>query len=244
MKNATRILAVSVLVVMIFTGCGASTSKKTVKNTTETQSPISSTKATVEGSSLKMSKKNASTAERPIIKYKKIVKKKFKVVKKISEHSICNPSSGTDRNDNLDVACKLINGKDGLILDVGDDFDWFKVVGQTTAEKGFKEAGVIIDKHHAVALGGGVCQVASTLNSAAIEAGLQTKCCKHSVKVGYLSDKDYEATVSYDAGKNLTFTNTLPFPIKIEMQANGNTVTAKIYEMDVKETWIFREIKD
>ncbi len=184
----------------------------------------------------------ATKKEQPI-KYKKIVYKDYTVVKKLSEHSITNCYSGTDRNTNLDVACKLINGEKGLILDPGDEFDWFKVVGQTTAEKGFKEAGVIVDKHHAEALGGGVCQVASTLNSAVIEAGIETKCYRHSVKVGYLSDKDYEATVSYDAGKNITFTNTLDFPIRINIKADGNTVTAKVYQLDVQEYWIFHEIK-
>lgn len=178
---------------------------------------------------------NAETYENS--KMKKVYK--YKKGKQLSEHTITNYGSWGNRNVNLDVACKIIDSnykkKKGFFLKPGKKFDWYEVIGDTTASKGFLTAGVIINNQHAEALGGGVCQIASTLNSAAIKAGLKTKCVKHSVDVGYLGPQDYEATVAYspnkENAKNLVIKNTKDFSILIKAKAEGQTVTVKIYKM-------------
>lgn len=163
--------------------------------------------------------------------YDEIVK--YKTVKCLSEHSITNWNSGTDRNANMAAAARIINGekRKGYILEPDEIFSWLETVGETTAEKGFKTAGILINGHHAEGLGGGVCQVASTINSAAIKAGLETEAETHSANVGYLSPGDYEATVTYDGGKDLKVINTKEFPVRIKVMAKGQTVKVKIFRL-------------
>lgn len=166
----------------------------------------------------------------PVILYKtKIIKKK----KLLSKHTITNPNSSDNRNINMKMARKIINGKNkkGYLLKPKDTFSWLEIVGNTTAEKGFKIAPVIVDGKHAEGLGGGVCQVASTINTAVIKAGISTNAKRHSVPVGYLGSDDYEATVSYDSKKDLTFTNTLKYPIRIKVIAKGGSVTVKVFKI-------------
>ena len=180
-------------------------------------------------------------SEKPI-EYEIEKKIEYEIGEKLSEHSLTNYSSYGNRNVNLDNASRKISGENGMILKPRDEFNWFEVIGATTADKGYKVAGVIIDGQHAEALGGGVCQVATTLNSAAIKSGLQTQALKHSKKPGYLGPNDYEATVAYGS-KNFRFTNTFDYPILVKMWAEGNTVHGEIYKENEKEIWIFHEKK-
>ena len=166
--------------------------------------------------------------------YKKVVTYKKKL---ISKHSITNYHSYGNRNVNMKVAGDIINGEDkkGYKLQPNETFSWLEVVGETTAEKGFKSATVIANGNFVDGLGGGVCQVASTINSAAIEAGLKTVAMPHSEAVGYLGPNDYEATVTYDGGKDLKVINTKKVPIRIKVIARGQTVTVKIFKIMKKE---------
>lgn len=170
-------------------------------------------------------------------KYKYKAKITYKKGKMLSKHTITNYYSSSNRNTNMKVAADIINcknNKKGYLMMPGDTFSWLETVGNTTEEKGFKMATVIVNKQHAEGLGGGVCQVASTINSAIIKAGLKTNSQKHSISVGYLGANDYEATVSYDSGKDLSFKNTFDYPIKIKVSTNGGSVTAKVFKMKKK----------
>lgn len=164
-------------------------------------------------------------------------------VSKLSEHNISNLSSSTERNVNLERACEIISEDNGKILEPGEEFNWFEDVGPCDESQGFKLGGAIVNGEHVMVYGGGVCQVASTLNSAAIKAGLQTQASKHSQTPAYFGPEDYEASVSYGS-KNFRFTNTFDFPIIIKMWTEGQTVYSEIYKADKKETWIFHEKSD
>ena len=74
-----------------------------------------------------------------------------------------------NRNNNIKKACAYMNG---YILKPGKEFSFNKVVGQRTAARGFKEATVIAGGQYEQGLGGGICQVSSTLYNAVIKAGL------------------------------------------------------------------------
>ncbi|MBO4450002.1 MAG: VanW family protein [Clostridiales bacterium] len=75
----------------------------------------------------------------------------------------------SNRNNNIKKACQYMNG---YILKPGKEFSFNKVVGQRTAARGFKEAKVIAGGQYEMGLGGGICQVSSTLYNAVICAGL------------------------------------------------------------------------
>ncbi len=75
----------------------------------------------------------------------------------------------SNRNNNIKKACQYMNG---YILKPGKEFSFNKVVGQRTAARGFKEATVIAGGQYEQGLGGGICQVSSTLYNAVIKAGL------------------------------------------------------------------------
>lgn len=161
--------------------------------------------------------------------------------KLLSKHTIKNPNSSGNRNVNMKVAGEIINGKDnkGYILESNKTFSWLKVVGNTTEEKGFKPATVIKNRQYVQDFGGGVCQVSSTINSAVIKAGLNTRAQKHSLSSSYIGPNDYEATVAYSSGKDLLFKNTFKYPIKIRVYTNGGSVTVKVYKM-IKNTTVVK----
>ena len=74
-----------------------------------------------------------------------------------------------NRNNNIKKACAYMNGHR---IAPGKEFSFNKVVGQRTAARGFKEAKVIAGGQYEMGLGGGICQVSSTLYNAVITAGL------------------------------------------------------------------------
>ena len=85
--------------------------------------------------------------------------------------SSCNTKTtkNSNRNNNIKKACSYING---TIVKPGKEFSFNKTVGQRTAKRGFKEAIVIAGGQYEQGLGGGICQVSSTLYNAVIKAGL------------------------------------------------------------------------
>ena len=79
-------------------------------------------------------------------------------------------SGNTNRNNNIIQACENMNG---TILEPGETFSFNEVVGQRTAENGFKEATVILGGQYEQGLGGGICQVSTTLYNAVMKSNLE-----------------------------------------------------------------------
>lgn len=174
------------------------------------------------------------------VKPKKCAAKKKKVNLKrektlLAEHTIRNPRSGADRNENMRIAAEIINGANGkgYLMKTGENFSWLEVVGNTTVEKGFLEAPVIYGRRVSSGLGGGVCQVSSAINSAVIAAGLETRAQKHSLASSYIHTElgDHEATVSFDSKIDFSFVNTLENSIKFQIIVEGGDVTVKVFEI-------------
>lgn len=188
----------------------------------------------------------ANSEVKPPVKPDKSAVKKTKVEIKtkktkvlLSEHTIYNPNSSADRNWNMKLAAKIINGPDGkgYLLLPGENFSYLETVGNTTVEKGFRETTVIVRGKAVPGIGGGVCQVMSDVNTAIIEAGLETKAIQHSKGsngeslVSYIHEErgDREATVSYDSGIDFSFQNTLEDPIRFKIIVKGGDVTTKVW---------------
>ena len=103
-------------------------------------------------------------------------------------------SSGENRKHNIYTAIDKISG---LVLQPGEEFSFNKVVGRRTEENGFSVAKIISNGEYIDGLGGGVCQVSTTLYNAAVLAGLEiVESHSHSLKPSYVKS-GFDAMVNY-----------------------------------------------
>ncbi len=113
-------------------------------------------------------------------------------------------SSSSSRINNIKLAVQAING---TILQPGEEFSFNGVVGQRTAEKGYQMAHAFSGGELTEELGGGICQVSTTLFNAAVKSDLEiTERHAHSMPVSYV-DKGKDATVDW-GNQDLKFKNT------------------------------------
>lgn len=133
--------------------------------------------------------------------------------------------SSHERKHNIELACKKINGK---VLGVGEVFSFNEVVGERSEDNGFKNAVVILNGEYTTGVGGGVCQVSTTLYNCALLSGLKTsERHPHSLLPSYVKPS-LDAMVS-GSSCDLKFVNTTQGKVYISAYANGNTVTFSIY---------------
>ncbi len=134
-----------------------------------------------------------------------------------------------DRNTNIKVASNAI---DGVVLDIGEEFSFNDVLGERTKGKGYKEAHSIDNKKIVTSVGGGICQVSTTLNMAVKDADLKiNEVHIHSIPIDYAKRED-EAAVSWGE-KDYRFTNDKFRKIKINSnfdEENG-ILTINLYEI-------------
>lgn len=124
--------------------------------------------------------------------------------------------STEERINNIKLATEKING---LIMMPGDVFSYNETVGQRTEEAGFKSAGAYADGEVVQEVGGGICQVSSTLYCAAMYSQLETVSrTNHYFKVAYL-DFGMDATVSWPK-PDFKFKNNRDYPVKINAYCN------------------------
>jgi len=132
--------------------------------------------------------------------------------------------NGRNRGHNIALAASKINN---MILMPGEEFSFNKVVGPRDLEHGFKiayvySAGKIID-----GVGGGICQVSSTMYNAVLKADLKvTERRNHSFVVGYVP-LGQDATAYY-GGVDFRFLNSTNWPMKLIATVKGNTITCTI----------------
>ena len=89
------------------------------------------------------------------------------------------------RCENIAIAASLI---DGITIQPYGEFSFNATVGRRTAESGFQQAKIIVNGEYVLGVGGGVCQVSTTLYNAALKSGLQiTEFHPHSLRVGYVA---------------------------------------------------------
>ena len=132
-------------------------------------------------------------------------------------------SSSADRAYNIKLACEKING---YILAPGEEFSYNDVVGPRTVERGFRIANVYVGNTVQPGIGGGICQVSSTMYNSVVFADLEiTARRNHTLPVSYVP-LGRDATVSYGA-TDFKFKNNTNMPIEIKAIAEGglNTVT-------------------
>lgn len=129
------------------------------------------------------------------------------------------------RKENVKLGAALINN---TLLKPGEEFEFWKYVGNPTAARGFKLAGIFLNNKPALGIGGGLCQVSTTLYNAALLADLKiTERSPHSLPIGYVP-LGLDATVAY-GGHTLKFVNNTDKYILIKSSTNGIIITFSIY---------------
>ncbi len=135
-----------------------------------------------------------------------------------------NPGN-TGRTTNVLLANGFCNG---VILMPGDIFSYNDTVGPRTYERGFKDATVYVGNSAEDGVGGGICQVSSTIYYATLRADLKiVERYAHSREVTYVP-KGEDATVAWGS-KDFRFENDTQFPIKVVTSNTRNTMTVKLY---------------
>lgn len=142
-----------------------------------------------------------------------------------------------NRNTNLRLACEAING---VVLQPGDTFDYNTTLGKRTAEKGYKSASAYSGGLTVQSIGGGICQVSSTLYYCTLVADLEiVSRTPHSYVSSYMP-MGMDATVSW-GGPEFRFKNSTNYPIRIEAEVSDGKVKIKLIGTDEKDYYVKME---
>jgi len=132
------------------------------------------------------------------------------------------------RSNNIQLATNAINNH---VVFPGETFSFNRVVGKRTAGKGYLPAPVIVKGEFSEDIGGGICQVSSTLYNAVDNAGVQiVERFSHSRKVPYIPP-GRDATVSW-YGPDFEFKNNYNQPVLIRARTLGHLLIIKIYSSE------------
>lgn len=154
-------------------------------------------------------------------------------------------TNNVSRSTNIRLASNKING---IVVMPGEIFSYNATVGQRTSAAGFQPAAVYSGGEVTTGLGGGICQVSSTLYNAVLLANLEiVERQNHGFNPGYVP-VSRDATVSWGA-PDFKFQNTRKYPIRIVCDGDGGTISVQIlglkesveYDVDIESyvtSWI------
>ena len=141
-------------------------------------------------------------------------------------------SSGADRSANVSNGCALING---TTLYPGEEFSAYEKVSPFTEENGYHLAGSYLNGMVVESLGGGICQVSTTLYNTVLLSELEvTERHNHSMEVSYVQPSA-DAAIAESAGKDFRFVNNLEYPIYIEGHTADKKITFTIYGVETRD---------
>ena len=153
----------------------------------------------------------------------------------LGERSTSFWGSSENRINNIELVANKLNG---LVLQPGEEFSYNGYVGERTAAAGFKSADAYVNGQVKPEIGGGICQVSSTLYNAVLSSQLEIveRTC-HMFAVGYLP-KGLDATVSWP-GPDFKFRNSRDYPIRLKawVDREETTLTIQIWGSNVDGTY-------
>lgn len=133
--------------------------------------------------------------------------------KRMSSYTTYYSTEERGRCENIAIAAALI---DGVTIQAYGEFSFNKTVGRRTEEAGFRQAKIIVNGEYVSGVGGGVCQVSTTLYNAALKSGLAvTEFHPHSLQVAYVQPSR-DAMVSTES--DLQIFNPYDFPVYLSAE--------------------------
>lgn len=139
-------------------------------------------------------------------------------------------TSGSSRSANIANACGLING---TTLYPGEEFSTLDTITPFSEANGYFMAGSYLNGQVVDSLGGGICQVSTTLYNAVLLSELEVseRHC-HSMIIGYVKPS-MDAAIAESSGKNFRFVNNTDYPIYIDGHTNSEKqITFTIYGVE------------
>ena len=147
-------------------------------------------------------------------------------------------ASTEERKTNINLAAKSL---DNTFIDIGAEFSFNRTVGERTVKRGYKAAKIIVGGKFVDGIGGGVCQVSTTLYNAALLGGLEiTEYHPHSLPVSYIAPS-FDAMVN-SGNADLRFINNTHNPVILKTGADGNRLTVSIYGEPMKEKYTRKSV--
>lgn len=144
---------------------------------------------------------------------------------KLGEYTTRFDATNTNRTFNIALATKSVTD---VLINPGEVFSLYKVIGSRLEEQGYRMAKVIINNEYVDGIGGGLCQISTTLYNAALLSNMKIIERKnHSLPSEYVG-LGRDATISGDY-IDMKFENNTATPIYIYGEVKGNRVTFSIY---------------
>lgn len=154
--------------------------------------------------------------------------KEMGIRQRISSYTTEFSSSNEPRVNNIHLLAGALNN---TLVAPGGEFSFNRTIGPRTAEKGYQEAPVIMNGRLVPALGGGICQVGTTIFNTVFFSGLPVvERTNHSFYISHYPD-GRDATVSW-GGPDFRFSNTTKHWILIKAWWSSSTVTIALYGSD------------
>lgn len=143
--------------------------------------------------------------------------------------------SDVDRSTNLQIACQKINGK---VVLAGETFSYNQTLGPRTVAAGYKNGKIYSGGEVVDGIGGGICQISSTLYNAVLMANLQiVERRNHQFVTSYVP-AGRDATVVYGV-TDFKFKNTRQYPVRIVASAKNGIATVSIYGIKEENEYTF-----
>ena len=142
--------------------------------------------------------------------------------------------SSVERKHNIALASNSLNK---TFVDVNGEFSFNYTVGERTKKRGYKQAKIIVGGEFVDGVGGGVCQVSTTLYNAVLLAGLNViEQHPHSLPVSYVAPS-FDAMVN-SAWADLKFVNNTHNPIIVKAFADGEKLLIEIWGERMQEKYV------
>ncbi len=143
----------------------------------------------------------------------------------LSQFSTKYAASNKNRTTNLILAANKING---MVLMPGEIFSYNKIVGERTIEAGYKEAPIYVSGKVENGIGGGICQITTTLYNAVLYANLEVLQRSNHQFVPSYANASRDATVVY-GNIDFQFKNNREYPIKLVCSVSNGIASFQIY---------------
>ena len=158
---------------------------------------------------------------------------------RLSTFSTRYDASDKDRTTNLIIACQKLNGK---VIMPGETFSYNETLGPRTYAAGYRNGKIYENGQVVDGLGGGICQISSTLYNAALMSDMEiVERRNHQFVTSYVN-AGRDATVVYGS-TDFRFKNTRTYPVRLIASAKGGVATVSVYgikEADREYTYSFK----